>query len=211
MSRTDYVKSIIKYVSVDEPINPNPGDMWLDKTANVVKVRTMNNQWANASGGFIGWGPGSNYGYNMGGHNGSDYISTIDRITFPFDSGTASKVGNLSGSRSYSAGCNSSNYGYCMGGYTSVYFSTIDRITFPFDSGTASAVGNLSGSRTYSTGCNSSNYGYNMGGYNGTVTSIIDRITFPFDSGIASVVGNLSGSRIYSTGCDGTDFVTLFV
>ena len=158
----------------------------------------------------------SNYGYCMGGwdRSNSNYcFSTIDRITFPFDSGIATHVGNLSGGRSSAAGCNSSNYGYCMSGYDgSNRLSTIDRITFPFDSGTATYVGNLSGSRRNAAGCNSSNYGYSMGGYSGSSNlSIIDRVTFPFNSGTATHVGNLSASRRAVAGCDGTDFVTLFV
>ena len=158
----------------------------------------------------------SNYGYSMGGviYNGTSYdkFSIIDRITFPFDSGTASHVGNLSGSRYYIGGCNSSNYGYNMGGYDETNpYSIIDRITFPFDSGTASHVGNLSGSRYGVATCNSSNYGYSMGGYDGNYLSTIDRITFPFDSGTASHVGNLSGTQLVGTGLDGTDFCTLFV
>jgi len=152
-------------------------------------------------------GTGYDYGYCMGGYGGS-YLSTIDRITFPFDSGTATHVGNLSGIRYYAAGCNSSNYGYCMGGYDgSNYLSTIDRITFPFDSGTATYVGALSGVRTFGIiGCNSSNYGYSMGGMDGGNYTTIDRITFPFDSGTATHVGNLSGSRHYAAGCNSSNY-----
>ena len=143
-------------------------------------------------------GTGYDYGYSMGGD------STIDRITFPFDSGTATHVGNLSGSRHYAAGCNSSNYGYSMGG---VSLSTIDRITFPFDSGTATHVGNLSGTRQEVIGCNSSNYGYSMGGYDrSNYLFTIDRITFPFDSGTATHVGNLSGIRYDAAGCNSSNY-----
>jgi hypothetical protein len=46
-------------------------------------------------------GPGGNYGYSLGGNDGGLYsrIDRIDRITFPFDSGTASNVGSMSSSR----------------------------------------------------------------------------------------------------------------
>ena len=95
----------------------------------------------------------------MGGIDGTNSISTIDRITFPFDSGTASHVGNLSGSRNNSAGCNSSTHGYCMGEYGGGNrLSTIDRITFPFDSGTANHVGNLSVFRYNSVGCDGTDF-----------------------------------------------------
>jgi len=152
-------------------------------------------------------GTGYDYGYCMGGQDGSNYSSIIDRITFPFDSGTATHVGNLSGTRGYVAGYNSSNYGYCMGGYdNSNFFSTIDRITFPFDSGTASHVGNLSGTKNDVAGCNSSNYGYGMGGHDGSYLSTIDRITFPFDSGTATHVGNLSGTKRLAAGCNSSNY-----
>ena len=75
------------------------------------------------------------YGYSMGGNDLGNY-TTIDRIAFPFDSGTASHVGNLSGSRRYAVGCNSSDYGYSLGGLYGGNNTSIDRITFPFDSGT---------------------------------------------------------------------------
>jgi hypothetical protein len=85
----------------------------------------------------------------MNGFDGSSARSYIDRIAFPFNSGTALYVGNLSGNKYYTSGCNSTNYGYCMSGNTgSTYISTIDRITFPFDSGTASNVGNLTTSNS---------------------------------------------------------------
>jgi len=150
-------------------------------------------------------GTGTDYGYSMGGSDGN-YTSTIDRITFPFDSGTAAHDGNLSGTRQLAAGCNSSNYGYCMGGHDSGYTSTIDRITFPFDSGTAAHDGNLSGTRQLAAECNSSNYGYCMGGHDSGYTSTIDRITFPFDSGVATHGGNLSGSRYSAAGCNSSNY-----
>ena len=145
------------------------------------------------------------YGYNIGGYDAS-YSSIIDRITFPFDSGTATHVGNLSDARYYVAGCNSSDYGYSMGGNRASRLSTIDRIIFPFDSGTATHVGNLSGVTYNSAGCNSGNYGYCMGGYSINHLSTIDRITFPFDSGTASHVGNLSGARYDVAGCNSSDY-----
>jgi len=154
-------------------------------------------------------GTGYEYGYAMSGHNESNYSSAVDRITFPFDSGTATHVGNLSINRGWSAGCNSSNYGYCMGGYGLNAVSIIDRITFPFDSGTATHVGNLSSTNRNIAGCNSSNYGYIMGGYdeiNHNHYSTIDRITFPFDSGIATHIGNLSGSKFAPDCCNSTNY-----
>jgi len=146
----------------------------------------------------------STHGYVCGGRNGnsSSYyyynLSTIDRFQFPFDSGTANYVGNLSGSRCFLSANNSSTYGYVCGGWGGGWLPTIDRFQFPFDSGTASYVGNLSGGRIYLSANNSSTYGYVCGGWDGSsLLAIIDRFQFPFDSGTASQVGNLSGSRFY--------------
>ena len=91
----------------------------------------------------------------MGGYNGVSYLSIIDRIDFPFNSGTASNVGNLSISNYLVSGCNSSNYGYCMGRN-----SSINRVLFPFDSGTSTNVGNLSYTSMMPVGIDSTDLGY---------------------------------------------------
>jgi len=144
------------------------------------------------------YGPGSNYGYVCGGWSGGSRLSTIDRFQFPFNSGTANQVGNLSGSRGWLSSNNSSTHGYVCGGWDGNYLTTIDRFQFPFNSGTASHVGNLSGSRDNSSANNSSIHGYVCGGYsfdNNSWYSTIDRFQFPFDSSTVSQVGNLSGSK----------------
>ena len=145
------------------------------------------------------YGSGSNYGYVCGGWYGGSGInfSTIDRFQFPFDSGTANQVGNLSGSRYWPSANNSDIYGYVCGGYSSGTLSTIDRFQFPFNSGTANQVGNLSVSRSHLSANNSSTYGYVCGGDSGgnNYLSTIDRFQFPFNSGTANQVGNLSESR----------------
>ena len=85
----------------------------------------------------------------MGGGASSTQQSSIEKILFPFDSGTASIVGNLNNIVTQGCGVNSTLYGYSIGGYsTSSYITTIDRILFPFNSGTASSVGNLSYSKS---------------------------------------------------------------
>jgi len=165
------------------------------------------------------YGLGSNYGYVCGGGN---YLSTIDRFQFPFNSGTASYVGNLSGSRYASSANNSSTHGYVCGGLSNndhIWLSTIDRFQFPFDSGTASYIGNLSGNKGCSSANNCSTYGYVYGGYsfdNGSWQfSTIDRFQFPFDSGTVSQVGNLNrdeyassanNSSTYGYVCGGSSF-----
>ena len=46
----------------------------------------------------------------MGGYRNGERFSTIDRITFPFNSGIASHVGNLSGTRQNSTGCDGTDF-----------------------------------------------------------------------------------------------------
>jgi len=143
------------------------------------------------------------YGYSMGGAiEGNDSISTINRIMFPFDSGTSTVVGNLSMGMRSSAGCNSSEYGFVLGGYSGTYRSNIERILFPFDSGTASHLGNLRSAIVNNSACNSSMHGFSIcGELYGGFKSAIDRITFPFDFGVSTHVGN-AGTRHHVAGCN---------
>lgn len=139
---------------------------------------------------------------------GKHITTGIERITFPFDSGTATHVGNL-GSLGTSlsntpVGFNSSNYGFAAAAYQ---ISNVQRITFPFDSGTASILGNLSYPELYlfeCTGINSSTYGYVMGGKsdsNGALSSI-SSILFPFSSGNGALTGNLPTTKQRASGCN---------
>jgi hypothetical protein len=127
----------------------------------------------------------------------SSQVTTIDRLIFPFDSGSATHVGNANLSMVSFSACNSSSHGYILGGINGVLkgVSFTERIAFPFASGTASIVGNLNYSTAVSAGCNSSNHGFSISGWNDTNRfSLIQRLTFPFDSGTTSAVGNLNNS-----------------
>ena len=147
-----------------------------------------------------GWTlPPSNFGFFMGGWRDglSGDTSNIERMSFPFDSGTTTTVGYLTVAlRGGSQGFNSSTHGYTFGeqGY-----SGVQRITFPFDSGLASFVGRGTYEPINSAACNSSTDGYAACGYDpnsGTNYSIANKFTFPFDNpSIATVAGQLTGSR----------------
>lgn len=172
----------------------------------------------------------STHGYSVGGYNANvldatyaePISSVIDRITFPFNSGTASKVGtlgmtNLSAKTQGTLGaatCNSSAHGFILGGQA---LSSVDRIAFPFDSGTSTTFGNLSTSRSRNSGCNSSINGYSISGTNAgsnTEYTQVDRIDFPFATGNATTVGNLAGTTISyfnASATDGTDFVNMLI
>ena len=165
---------------------------------------------------------GVNYGYSAGGYNGS-YLSTIQRMQFPFDSGTASIVGNLTYSLTTSSGCNSTQYGYICGGTYGTNVSIIHRVSFPHNSGSASTTGTLNDYiANGGSGMNSSNYGYIIRDSLTSYASYINRITFPFDSGTASRVstkatkisapGNCNSSTYgYMMGGDGAGTYRSFI
>jgi len=149
----------------------------------------------------------SQHGFAIGGTDstsGSVEISSIDRITFPFSSGTASVVGNILGAKRGSAGCNSSQHGYSMGGYSDstalITYSYIERIAFPFNSGTSTHNSLLSKGGYNNGAFNSSQYAFTFGLSEASVNSFVDRFMFPFNSGTSAVVGNLAVSGSYGTG-----------
>ena len=93
-----------------QPVNANNGDVSFNTLTGDYKTYDSGiSIWRLFNGNSPGWGPGMNYGYNMGGYT-SVYFSTVERITFPFDSGTASIVGNLSASKRYVAGCDGTDF-----------------------------------------------------------------------------------------------------
>lgn len=158
----------------------------------------------------------SNYAYSAGGYLSVSTAqhSHLDRMTFPFNSGTSSVVGNLSSSVGNVASCNSSLYGFLMGGATNggnyIKLSIIQRFTFPNNSGSAVTKGYLSGPRFNNAGLNSKTDGYSC--TDNAATSAIDKIIFPFESGVSYFVGNLSTSTHNGKrAADNTDFISQFV
>ena len=123
-----------------------------------------------------------------------DYVSTIDRLDFPFHLSTGMVRGVLTQEKSAMGSCNSSTYGYIFGGWNKATGSAtnrMERISFPFDTGNSIQRGNLAASTFEPGGCNSSTYGYIMGA-NTTGTNPyqeIGRFQFPFDAGGPSSVG----------------------
>ena len=150
----------------------------------------------------------SNYGWFGGGFNPaatpSAYVSTVDRIDFSNDFGTASVRGSLSLARSYLAATGNSNYGWFGGGRTPGTVSTIERIDFSNDSSTASVRGSLSLARSYLAATGNSNYGWFGGGYTaGAFVATVDRIDFSNDNATASPRGPLSSARGYLAATSG--------
>jgi len=178
------VRNVIRYIQDNEPTNQHVGDLWA-KVGIKDCVRAWNGTaWLCVSESFSFNNP---YGYAMGGIGGGQYLSSVDRIEFPFGSGSAITSGSLSGSRYNARGCNSSNYGYMLGGGgTSI--TKIDRLDLPFGDGLGVGVGDLDVGVLDSGACNSSNYGFAIGGWHNVVVALskVERITFPFDSGTAT-------------------------
>jgi len=197
------VKSIVDYYQDEEPSNPKEGEIWYRPSAkssylyNGTEFRIVRGYDS-----IVG-----RYGYDIGGVSSSRF-STIDRVLFPFDSGTSTVVSNLTQESTGAAAANSSQYGFIMGGEGNAGATTslINRIDFPFDSGTSTTLGGLSYSRHHSAGCNSTIHGFTMGGSGGSYHSRIDRITFPFNSGNSSNVGNLSASTSYNAGSNSSNY-----
>ena len=142
------------------------------------------------------WSTSQTHGWFGGGSPGP--LSTVDRIDFSNDTGTANIRGSLSLARQLLAATGNSNYGWFGGGFTpSTTVAAVDRIDFSNDSATASPRGPLSSltGRHSLAATGNSNYGWFGGGIiPGTpniVYSTVDRIDFSNDSPSASVRGPL--------------------
>ena len=149
----------------------------------------------------------------FGGGGTPSFVSTVDRIDFSNDTGTANIRNPLSSARGYLAATGNSNYGWFGGGATAgapfVASATVDRIDFSNDSSTASARGPLSLARGYLAATGNSNYGWFGGGYNPSAPvskSTVDRIDFSNDSSTASPRGPLSSARYLSAATGNTNY-----
>jgi hypothetical protein len=118
-------------------------------------------------------------------------VSTVDRIDFSNDTGTANIRGPLSSTRYRPAATGNSNYGWFGGGYNR---STVDRIDFSNDNATASPRGSLSRARNSLAATGNSNYGW-FGGGTSPIVSTVERIDFSNDSGTALPRSPLFASR----------------
>ena len=125
------------------------------------------------------------------------YYSTVDRVDFSNDTGTANIRGSLSSpaGRWILAATGNSNYGWFGGGQNaSVNVTTVDRIDFSNDSATASPRGPLTSAIFSTAATANSNYGW----FAGTGADIgVNRIDFSNDSATPSPRGPLSLARIY--------------
>lgn len=135
-------------------------------------------------------------------------ISTINKLIFPFDNSNGVINGTLSRDNAdLGSGCNSSRFGYVIGGFTteSDIASTIDKVDFTFDSGATSGIGNLQLATYYAGACNSSKFGYYFGGANGSFaySNTIERINFAFGTfNTTQTRASLESNNYGSGGCN---------
>jgi hypothetical protein len=134
------------------------------------------------------WSSAQTHGWFGGGATPTT-ISTVDRIDFSNDTGTANIRGPLTSTRYKTAATGNSNYGWFGGGGPGPV-SIVNRINFSNDSTTAAPRGSLSLSRQYLAATGNSNYGWFGGG--APATAIVDRIDFSNDSGVSLVRGSLN-------------------
>ncbi len=111
------------------------------------------------------WSSAQTHGWFGGGEFPGFGISTVDRIDFSNDTGTANIRGFLSSGRRQFAATGNSNFGWFGGGGPGP-FSTVDRIDFSNDSSTTSIRGSLSSARYFLAATGNSNYGWFSGGIN---------------------------------------------
>ena len=145
------------------------------------------------------WSSAQTQGYFAGGGSLGGF-STVDRIDFSNDTGTANIRGSLSIGRSGLTATGNSNYGWFGGGTaqsppTGQLSSIVDRIDFSNDNGTALVRGFVVLNRRDFASTGNSNFGWFGGGATPTVTSLVTRINFSNDSQAASIRGLLSSAR----------------
>jgi hypothetical protein len=163
----------------------------------------------------------SNYGWFGGKTGETTPLSSVDRIDFSNDTGTANIRGPLSSAKG-SGGATSGQarsrsttipktgtYGWFGGGFISPTFSAVvDRIDFSNDSATASPRGSLTAGRGYLAATGNSNYGWIGGGRTAVPTpvSTVERINFSNDSVTASVRSPLTIERAVTAAVSNSNY-----
>ncbi len=143
-------------------------------------------------------------GYVLGGAFPYSF-STVDRIDYSNDTGTAAVKGPLSAGTSYQAAVSSKDHGYSLGGKTpgESKSSKVDRVDYANDTATAAVKGSLSAGyyRSYAAVGNKE-YGYLIGGNYPSApwSSITQRIEYANDTATASPKGKLQEAVYLSAG-----------
>lgn len=164
----------------------------------------------------------SRHGYICGGYTVEDgapnfATSSVQRYSFPLNSGATTTIGSLSEGFANAGSANSSRYGYLIGGLPSERYSyaarqLVEKIDLAFDefvSSSSSFTIDIPIVRTNTF--NSSSYAYAIGGVTntGAVISTAQRISFANDSGStigSTTVTNYADAQIEevfdSAGCN---------
>ncbi len=146
--------------------------------------------------GYFAGGFGVPSNYTLG-------LSSVDRIDFTNDTGTASPKGKLVTSRGSGGGAGNITHGYIFGGAISLNgsttYSTISRIQYSNDTVTTTTVSNLSnrnGWYGHTSSVGNNNFGYTGGTNDGGAPaytgggSILDRLDYANDTSTASARGS---------------------
>ena len=136
-------------------------------------------------------------GYTSGASSGGPtniYLDVIDKFPFAADA-NATDVGDLTVTRGFGAGQQSTDNGYTSGGSffpPSTWYNTIDKFPFAADAN-ATDVGDLTVARSQAAGQSSDVSGYTSGGSPGSA-DIIEKFPFAADAN-ATDVGDLNVAR----------------
>ena len=158
---------------------------------------TLVSSGSRAEGGLIATlGPA--YGYWAGGTSSSPSgVTTIDRVDFSNDTGTASPKGNLIASRYKHAAVSSINHAYMALGSPYPQTTNIGRIDYADDTATVLNKGTMGPTYVDATGVGTKDYGYFCGGL---PVSTVQRIDYANDTATAAAKGPLSAARRYLCG-----------
>jgi len=149
------------------------------------------------------------YGWFIAGYvpAGSIISSTVNRITYASDTGTASVRGGLTTGTYFTSGTGNTNYGWIIAGYNPANnpTSTIQRITYATDTATASVRGPLPITVIQSgAAMTDADYGWNAGGIISSALSTVNRITYATDTATATGRGPLAAANRYTAATSGS-------
>ena len=144
----------------------------------------------------------ASFGWYGSGFNGTTNLSTVDRLDYSSDTGSAVSRGSLpaitnfvrevvgiGGYPQYPGNVSTTTavvtvatlgFGWVLGGATPGLVSTVERVDFSNDTANASIRGPLTAARRQITNVGNASYGYNVGG-NTPGSSITDRLDFSND------------------------------
>ena len=147
------------------------------------------------------------HGYVAGGATatgplGTEHVGTNDLEKFAFtNDANGTDVGDMTVSKTYRAGQNSTTDGYASGGVDapgSNIVNVIDKYPFASDANAAD-VGDVTGGRYGGSGTSSTTHGFTAGGITPPYTNIIDKFPFAAD-GNATDVGDLIAAKRFAAG-----------